>query len=209
MKRLDWRIIVGLLLIIWGALTLLERVGVIPWGVDLFWGLVSLSGGAAFLYLFFVHPRAQWWAAIPGFFLLGLSIARLLPGEWNGVIFLGSIGLAFWAIYLTNTYHWWAILNGGVLLTLAAVAGLSESVEDVDTGSIFFLGLGLTFLLVALLTRRSWAYVPAIALVLFAAVLGLGLGGLLDWLWIGVLFLAGLALVLAAMRSHRQGPASS
>ncbi|MBC7228017.1 MAG: hypothetical protein H5T61_12440 [Thermoflexales bacterium] len=203
MKRIDWRVIVGLLLILWGALSLLEKVGVLPWGVNLFWGLVGIGGGAAFLYVFFTNPRAQWWAAIPGFFLLGLGANGFVPEWLNGAVFLGSIGLAFWAIYLTNPQHWWGILSGGVLLTLAAVAGLSERLTGIDTGSVFFLGLGLTFLLVALLARHSWAYIPALVLVLFAAALGLGFGGFLDWLWIGALFLAGLILVLFALLRRR------
>ncbi len=198
MKRIDWRIIVGLLLILWGVLSLLQKTGLIPWGVNLFWGLVGIGGGAAFLYVFSANPRAQWWTAIPGFLLLGLGAAAFLPKWLDGVAFLGSIGLAFWAIYLTNPPHWWAIIPGGVLLTLAATSGLSERLA-VDVGSVFFLGLGLTFLLVAVLARHSWAYFPALALVLFAAVLGLGFGGLLDWLWIGALFLAGLILVLFAL----------
>ncbi len=203
MKRIDWRIIVGLLLILWGALSLLEKTGVIPWGVNLFWGLVGIGGGAAFLYVFFANPRAQWWAAIPGFFLLGLGVEGFLPKWLDGAIFLGSIGLAFWAIYLTNPQYWWAIIPGGVLLTLAAVSGLSETLTGIDTGSVLFLGLGLTFLLVALLARHSWAYIPALILVLFAAALGLGFGGLLDWLWIGALFVAGLILVLFALVRRR------
>ncbi len=203
MKRINWRIIVGLLLILWGVLSLLEKTGVIPWGVDLFWGIVSVGGGAAFLYVFFANPRAQWWAAIPGFLLLGLGAAGFLPEWLDRVVFLGSLGLSFWAIYLTNPPHWWAIIPGGVLLTLAAVAGVSERITDIDTGSVFFLGLGLTFLLMALLARHSWAYIPAILLVLFATALGLGLGGLLDWLWIGALFLAGLILILFALVRRR------
>lgn len=199
MRRVDWRIIVGILLILAGAISLLEKVGIIPPGIDLFGAIIGFGGGAAFLYAFLKNPRARWWAAIPAFTLLGLGVAGLLPQGLDGLAFLGGIGLAFWAVYLTNTQHWWAIIPGGVLLTLAAISGLSETMGRVDTGSIFFLGLGLTFLLVALLARHNWAYIPAVLLLLLAGALGLGLGGMLDWLWIGVLFLAGLVLVLAAL----------
>jgi len=203
MRRVDWRIIVGLLLILAGAISLLERVGIIPPGIDLFWGIAGVGGGAAFLYVFFANPRAQWWAAIPGFTLLGLGAAAFLPEGLDGLAFLGGIGLAFWVIYLVNRQHWWAIIPGGVLFTLAAVSALPGRVGNIDTGGVFFLGLGLTFLLVALLARHSWAYIPAVILVLLGAVLGLGFGGLLDWLWIGVLFLAGLILILFALLRRR------
>jgi hypothetical protein len=199
MRRIDWRIIGGLFLILWGAFSLLARTGVIPRGMDLFWGLVGVGGGAAFLYMFFTNPRAQWWAAIPGFTLLGLGAAAFLPEGLDGLAFLGGIGLAFWVIYLTNRQHWWAMIPGGVLLTLAAIAGLSETLTDMDTGGVLFLGLGLTFLLVALLERHSWAYIPAVILMLLGAFLGLGIGGMPDFFWIGAMFLAGLALVLMAL----------
>ncbi|MDW7991827.1 MAG: hypothetical protein RMK65_06775 [Anaerolineae bacterium] len=199
MQRLQRRIIVGILLILAGALLLLERVGVVPPGIDPFGTLLGLGGGAAFLYVFLRNPRAQWWAAIPAFTLLGLGTAGFLPERLDGVAFLGGIGLAFWVIYLTNPQHWWAIIPGGVLWTLAATSGLSEAMGQADTGSILFLGLGLTFLLVALLARRNWGYIPAVLLLLLAGVLRLGLVGILDWLWIGTLFLAGLVLVLAAL----------
>jgi len=104
---------------------------------------------------------------------------------------------------MDSRQHWWAIIPGGVLFTLAAVSVLPGRVGNIDTGGVFFLGLGLTFLLVALLAQHSWAYIPAVILVLLGAVLGLGFGGLLDWLWIGALFLAGLILILFALLRRR------
>lgn len=90
MRRLDWRIVVGILLILAGALSLLEKVGVIPPGINVFGVIIGLGGGAAFLYLFLKNPRAQWWAALPAFTLLGLGTAGFLPEGLDGVAFLGG-----------------------------------------------------------------------------------------------------------------------
>ena len=38
-------------------------------------------------------------------------------------MFLGTIGLSFWVIYLTRRDFWWAVIPGGALMTLALVAG--------------------------------------------------------------------------------------
>jgi len=83
--------------------------------------------------------------------------------------------LAFWLIYLRKQVQWWAIIPGGVLVTLAFVADFNFLSEEI----IFFLGMGITFFLVALLPAAShntkWAYIPggimtALGLALFAPI---------------------------------------
>jgi hypothetical protein len=163
MKRFDPRIIFGILLILGGGLLLLETLGFLKNVGDIFWGLVFLAGGAAFLTLI---SSSGWWGLFPGFVFAGIGIIILLPDkleDLGGAIFLSFVGLAFWIVYLTERSHrWWAVLPAGVLTTLAAVTLVSEYIEDgYATGGIFFLGLGVTFLLVALLADMSWAYWPA------------------------------------------------
>lgn len=198
MKRIDWRIILGSVLILAGVATLLEKVGLVPPYVDLFWGVLGCVSGAAFLYLLLSNAAANWWAAFPGLVLLGIGAAAFLPEALDGLVFLGSVSLAFWLVYLLDRKRWWAILPAGILLTLAVISLLSDAIGGIDTGGVFFLGLGLTFLLLALLTRQGWAYIPAAALIVLAVVLGLQFGDLLDYFWIGILFVAGLALILGA-----------
>ena len=86
-------------------------------------------------------------------------------GAWVGAMFLGMIGLAFWIVYLTNHDHWWAIIPGGVMLTLAAVSAVAPFAGGFATGGLFFLGMGLTFALVGVIPtpqgRMTWAFIPA------------------------------------------------
>jgi hypothetical protein len=207
MKRLDPRILIGALLILAGALGFLQAFGFLRSASDIFWGLVFLAAGATFLFVFATgFASGNWWAAFPGFVLAGLGVVILLPDALDrigGAVFLGAIGLSFWAVYLTGGGRWWAIIPGGVLFTLAVVSALPEEfLGGAASGGVFFLGLALTFLLVALLANMRWAYWPAGAL----AVLGTFLffttqAFLFSYIAAGALIIVGIYIVLRSMRS--------
>ncbi len=90
--------------------------------------------------------------------MLGVGIIPFLPDEYTylgGSIMLGAVGLSFFMIYIFHHEHWWAIIPGGVLMTLAFSAYLAFQigntlagikVDEIVLGSAFFLGLSLTFL---------------------------------------------------------------
>jgi hypothetical protein len=84
------------------------------------------------------------------------------------------------------------------LLTLGVVSSL-EDVSGFETGGLFFIGLGLTFMLVAVLPGgrgRSWALIPGTILLVFGALLGTTYGGITDYLWPAVLIALGGYFVL-------------
>ncbi|NOZ00209.1 MAG: hypothetical protein GXP40_13570 [Chloroflexi bacterium] len=200
MKRIDKRIIIGALLILGGILGLLDQMGVIRNASGIFWGLVFGVGGAAFLYLF-INDRSNWWAAFPAFTLLGLGASSVLPPsleQWDGLVFLGGIGLGFWAVYFTGRERWWAIIPGGVLVTLGVVSALDEMFTGLETGGVFFVGLGVTFLLVAVLPgygRMPWAYIPGVILLVMGMLLGTPYFGLTEYVWPVTMIIGGLALL--------------
>ena len=78
MKRIDPRLLVGLLLIVGGILSLLDVQGIISDAGGIFWGLVFGAGAAAFLYLLVNDRASNWWAAFPGFTLLVACVVRFL-----------------------------------------------------------------------------------------------------------------------------------
>ncbi len=206
MRRFDFRTIFGASLILLGGLMLLEKLNIIQGASGIFWGLIFLAGAAIFLMVLLQDPQNRWWAIFPAAALGGMGGAAILPDTfsgWGGGIFLGTLGLGFFVVYLINRAHWWAIIPGGVLLTLASVTTLTEfeTFKAVNTGSIFFIGLGFTFLLVALLPNPQgetrWAYIPAIALVLMGGLLGTqATTGLVGYVWPTALILAGLLVIL-------------
>ena len=178
MKKDQSRLIWGGILILAGILFLLQELNILGNAFQYLWLILMAAGAAVFLWIYFTK-KEQWWAIIPGLTLLGLSLSGLdsllniLPGSgWTGAVFLGCIGLAFWLVYLRRQDQWWAIIPGGVLLTLAAVAGLNNILGWSEV--IFFLGLASTFALVGILPNQldtRWAFIPAAVL----AVLGVAL----------------------------------
>lgn len=210
MKRFDFRAIFGASLILLGGLMLLEKLNIIQGASGIFWGLIFLAGAGIFLMVLLQDPQNRWWAIFPAAALGGMGGAAILPDAfsgWGGGIFLGTLGLGFFVVYLINRAHWWAIIPGGVLLTLASVTTLTEleTFKAAHTGSIFFIGLGFTFLLVAFLPNPQgetrWAYIPAIALVLMGGLLGTqATAGLVGYVWPTALILAGLLVILGFFR---------
>ncbi len=198
MKNLDFRILIGGALVVLGALMLLQRIGFFPGLLEVFWGVIFLAGAAFFLWRFGSDPAGEWWSAIPGFALGGLAGEILVPsalGDWHGLLFLGALGLGFWAVYAASRERWWAIIPGGVLVTLGIIAVLTRKLGVQDTGPVLFLGLGITFLLVAILARMRWAYIPGILLLVLGALLGTAFATAFNYVWPVILILSGLLLI--------------
>src|SRR5689334_6475771 len=107
MRRLDARLVGGLLLVGAGIVYLLQNLGYLHWA-NIVWSLA-----AAFASLFFlamvVRNRNDRWAVIPGLTLLAIAailglndLAPSLVARWSGPILLGAIGLSFWIVYLLD-----------------------------------------------------------------------------------------------------------
>ena len=204
MKQYDPRLWLGGLLILGGILALLERLNVLSDVSGIFWGLIWGAIGCYFLYRLFVHR--EWWAAFPGFALVGLALSNFLPEAleaYDGLIFFGGISAAFLWVYFTDTTRWWAIIPAGVMLTLGVISVLDE-VSGVDNGGLLFLGLGLTFILVAVLPggqSRRWALIPGSILLVFGAILGTPFEGFTQYLWPILLIVLGGYFVIRFFRN--------
>ncbi len=218
MKRLDFRLAIGGMLILMGALMLLQQFGIISGALSIFWAVLLIATGVVFLSVF-AFNRQHWWALIPGLTLVGIGVIPLLPGEYTylgGSIVLGAVGLSFFGIYLSNREHWWAIIPGGVLATLAFCAYLAfhvgekisgVKIDEVVLGSAFFLGLALTFFLVAVLPnphgRMKWAFIPSVALFLTAlTAASFRLQQVMIYVWPFVLVFGGIYLIYLYFRSR-------
>jgi hypothetical protein len=192
MKRFDPRIVFGFLLLVGGSLALLQTMGYLGNVSDVFWGGMFMALGLIFLTLVF---GGHWWGVFPGFVLLAVGVLLLLPRQLNelgGTIFLGGIALAFWVAYITDRNdRWWALIPAGVLTTLAGVTIVSERFGGFGSGGFFFLGLAITFLLVALLADMRWAYWPALALGVMGVLLTASLFEIINYVWAAVLMVAG------------------
>jgi len=207
-KWFESRLLWGLLLIVAGGLFLLQNLGLFA-ASGLVWAILLGLGGMFFIAIF-VQAQQQWWWLIPGITLLSVSLLvfleNVLPRATDflgGGIVLGGIGLAFLVVYLVNRANWWALIPMGVMLTLAGVSVIDE-ITGIDTGGLFFLGLGATFALVALLpvegTQMRWAWIPAGVLLAMGLLISASSASLLGYLGPAILILAGLFFILRAAR---------
>lgn len=209
MRWLESRILWGSLLILGGILFLLQNLGIFQGG-SLFWALLLGLAGLFFLSIFFTN-RANWWGLIPGFTLLSVALLIMLQefvprftNIWGGSLVLGSIGLSFLAIYLVDRNNWWAVIPGGVLLTLTVVAGASQFLPGFEMGGILFLGLGLTFTLVAIIPTPPgslrWAWLLAGVLILMGLLFLAATGQMIGLIWPLALIVVGGYLILRTFR---------
>ncbi|NYF16903.1 hypothetical protein HDC37_001728 [Microbacterium sp. AK009] len=215
MKRLSVQIVLGVLVLVAGALLLIQATAVatVP---PLIWAGVLLAGGATFWFVFFAD-RPSWWAAIPGAALIGAAITMVMEldpaglGQWREVPMLAVLGVGFAAVYLRDDERWWAVIPAGTLITLSVVTGLAEAISASVVGATFLFGAAVTFALVALLpggaNRRWWAWIPAGVLaagaiiVLFTAAEWFTV---LTYVWPVVVIIAGGVLIWNAVHTHRQ-----
>lgn len=203
MKRFDPQIVFGLLLLTAGALALLQTMGYLKDASDVFWGGMFIALGLLFLSLL---VGGHWWSVFPGFTLLAIGVLIFLPetmDDFGGFIFLGGIAISFWVTYITAPRErWWALIPAGVLTTLAGMTIAAERFGEFQTAGFFFLGLSVTFLLVALLAGMSWAYWPALALGIMGI---LGLASLFEvanYIWAVALMAAGGFLLFQYFRNR-------
>lgn len=205
----------GALLVGAGVLLLLQNLGIFDSIAPLFWTLAFAAGGLVFLYFFLAKPRTTWWAAIPGFTLLGLGgtifVSEIAPRALeflSGSVFLGSIGVGFLMVYFARRDFWWALIPAGVMGTLAVVAAVDNVRIAGDLGgSLFFLGLGLTFAVIGLLPgpegkTQRWALIPAAVLLVLAMVVGTAYASALNYVWPLVLIVVGGAIIYKALQSR-------
>lgn len=188
MQKDQSKFIFGGLLILAGILFLLQEFQILGNAFEFLWIILMAAGGSVFLWVYF-SKKDQWWAVIPGLALVGLALVGLqesldlLPGSnWTGAVFLGCLGLAFWLVYLRRPEQWWAMIPGGVLLTLTLVTGLDDLVSQTEV--VFFLGLGVTFFLVALLPNAvhntRWALIPGGILTVLGLVMIAQIGNIMN-----------------------------
>lgn len=198
----------GILLVAAGVIFLMNNLGLIMLDWDVLIGPMFGIGGLVFLMVFILNTD-EWWALIPAFVLMGIGIIvfmdqnmQAVADRWSGAVFLGFLGLAFFLIYITHINHWWAIIPGGVLLTLAGVT-LVPGEGDLS-GVIFFFGLALTFGLVYILPKPSgrlkWALYPAGILLLIAVLVGLGAANLMNYVLPAALLIAGGFVIYQSLR---------
>ncbi len=208
----NWRVLLGVLLVIVGIAALFDSLNIISFG-GLLWGVLFVLGGVAFI-VYLLQNRDAWWAIIPGVVLVGLGFIILMsvifPNFSDGIggfIFFIGISIAFLIVYLMNNKLWWAIIPAGVTASLALTV-LVDQFTRFDGGGVFLLGIALTFALLTILPgmqgNRQWPLIPAgilFVVSLFALVDDFNLSSLV---WAVLLILIGVFLVIRSLIQKNQ-----
>jgi hypothetical protein len=214
MTRDYTRPILGAILVLAGVLLFLQNMGLVRADWAALWALVFLAAGLAFLALL-LGGAQNWWAAIPGFTLMGIGtligldiVAPAATVNWGGSIFLGMIGMGFLVVFSMRRDNWWAVIPAGVMMTLAVVAAIGQMTPGAEAGAFFFLGLALTFGAVYLIPgpggqRMSWALIPATVMLVLGGIVSVAATGVFAFVWPAILIVAGIYLLYRNRRGGR------
>lgn len=199
----------GILLVVLGILFLLESFEILVLGAA--WAFLFVAAGLIFGYTF-LQNREAWWAIIPAMTLLSISLLIAIDGlfpelgdAWGGSIFLGGISASFWIIFLvTRREQWWAMIPGGVLLSLALALAIEPLVSEDLFAGLFMFGIALTFALIYVVPtpagRMTWALIPAgvlatVGVIILSATTSYG-----NLIWPIALIVGGIIILLRSLR---------
>jgi hypothetical protein len=203
------RLFLGLGLLILGIVFLLQNIGVLRDAAAVIWPVLFGLGGLVFLGVF-LSNREHWWAIIPGSALLGIALlmalTALFPARgpiFGGAIFMGTLAAGFLAIFAFHPDNWWAVIPGGVLLTIAVVSVAGQVLSGAQTGAIMMLGMAATFAALALIEtpqgRMRWPLIPAGVLLAIGLLIMLQTLAWLLWLIALMMIAAGGYLVIRGL----------
>jgi len=207
------RMLVGAILILIGALALVQNFDLLPIEGEHIFGTICLIGGAMIFALGRTERHAfKFYGGLALMFIGFATLAdatRLLPGDIIGTAFLWTIAGLFLRVYLNRRDRFWPIIPAGVLFTLGAMAGLEgyHVIHGESTATLFFLGIAATFGYLYVIrneqNRLDWAKYPAMAT--------LGLSVLVYFsdrhydagpvIFATAFILAGLALIVQTLRT--------
>jgi len=210
--KMNSRIILGALLVAGGALLLLQSMGILRGSYNnIFWFVILGFVAVISLSKFFSKRRRWWWlifglSALAGMATQGLTLYQPHLGEtYSEMILLVVIGLSFIGVYLNDRLQWWAVMPGGIMITLGAVSFVNQTgFYDLKSNAVFFLGMGLTclflFLIPTKIGRLKWPIYAAIPLLLVGAFLTYQ-GQDILWQYAGpaIIILAGLYFFLSSL----------
>jgi hypothetical protein len=191
----------GILLLVGGALALLDQLGYLENLDPMLWtGIFALISLLGFGFFAWSGWKAWGWLFPAGVFG-GLAVTTWFAesGVDNAAVasplFFGLI-IPFAAAYLLDRQrNWWALIPGGVMLFLALTTILADSTRGEWIGSLFLFMVAFSFLIVYLTNaRRIWALIVAYATGVVGIAPLLASGGNDAAEWFGPIFLFAVAL---------------
>ncbi len=201
----------GSLLIIFGVVGLVESfIDLTPWA----WVAILAATGLG-IFGIYLRDRSEWWPLIPAYALwaiaglLALVELSVLRGEFLAAYVLFTIALPFIVVFLRDRSQWWALIPAYVMLAVAAMVLLSETVllPAAFEATFVLTAIALPFLVVYLRNRAQWwPLIPAYVLMSIGVMIPLEeLGFLNDFLVPAyVMFVIALPFFVVYIRNPKQ-----
>ena len=220
MSTRDNRLRVGAILILIGALALVQNLNLLPVDSSHLVGLTFLLGGAAvFLSGRKDHNAFKFYSGVAAMFV-GFAIivgtTDILPGQIIGTVCLWIIASLFLRVYLNKREAYWPIIPAGILLTVGLAVGLEgfRLIHGQTIGALINLGIAGTFGYLYNIrnvqNKLEWAKYPAAAMMVVSLIVYFserhyGFGPLI---FASVLILAGIGLIIQTLRAGRHAIAN-
>lgn len=165
--RSDWLLLLASYIML--AVAVLGAVAF--WGVldgDLIGSFALLLIGAPFLAVY-LRNKENWWAIIPAYILLAISLMLLLTSinffndKLIAPFVLFSIAIPFLVVYFKNQEHWWALIPAYVMVVVGIMVGLIEYniFPDLLIPSYINFAIALPFFVVYFRNKKNWwALIP-------------------------------------------------
>jgi hypothetical protein len=170
----------GLGLIVIGLLVLLDQLRWIYFRDELIVSIAFVLGG---LWLLSTYSRDKvTWKLICGLialfvgFVIFLENSRIVSGDYLGGVVVWLLAAGFLVVYARNKKFWWAVIPGGILLTVGTIVMLEETFRRFRySDSLFFLGMALTFGYLYVIrtpeNKLNWAKWPAMIAVAICGII--------------------------------------
>ena len=204
--------------LVWGSLLIIFGVvGLVESFTDLStWAWVAILAATGLgIFGIYLRDRSEWWPLIPAYALwvvaglLALVELNVLRGEFLAAYVLSAIALPFITVFLRDRSQWWALIPAYVLLAVAAMILLGETVllPDAFEATFVLTAIALPFLVVYVRNRTQWwPLIPAYVLLSIGVMIPLEeLGVLSDFLIPAyVMFVIAIPFFIVYFRNPKQ-----
>ena len=143
-----WALIPAYVMLVVATMILVSEMFLLP---DSFEGTFILTAIALPFLVVYLRNRAQWWALIPAYVLLGIAI--MIPLEDLGFLndlltpayIMFVIALPFFVVYFRNPSQWWALIPGGIMAAVGLSFLLAEAFQYVLPALVILVGVLILF----------------------------------------------------------------